>query len=762
MGGAPLERMGVRDGDLERIRAPLDFLGINLYTRTLVAAPRARRPLGLQALRGRPDGRERGPEDGLRLGGLAEGALRRADAHHARLRPPGARGHRERLLLRRRSRCERRDPRHAPHRVLPRLPAGGGATRSSTAPTCAATTPGRCSTTSSGRRASSSASGSSGSTSRPASARSRTPAAGTAQVAAENGFDYLRSAAPAGAPDLPDRIRRAPARRCSRACSAPTRRSTRRPSRTCSRRSRTSASTRRVERAPYDPIISQARSASWSRSCPGGESDYLDALRAYTRSRSTPGCSSARAAPLLLDKTPAYALVLDFLARLYPEGALRGADAPSARGLELLRRVVLRRRLRGRPPLQSDPRALRPGDRALPARAPGAAASACATRSWCSDPAAQGQRLCAFLGLAWEPAHGRVRREAAPPLAASARPRRSDHGGPRDAADDASRSRSGRWTWPAARPASRRRSASSPSLLDEDLETWGYPRARARGASSPRSTRRRRRRPRAPRSPATRSSASCSCSCAATSTRTPSAGSCAASAASATCCCVRRGLPARARLRHPDLPAPDLGRDLPAGGAHAERDDRRRGARGGIGSRVGSRQARPRCCSSAPSCSTSSRTACSRGAIGSRCARSRCSSSAGVAAIEQNPPTPRAELEIAIAGPIASLLLALGFSALGGVFAAGSADALMFAWLGRINLSVAVFNLLPGLPLDGGRVLRAWLWARQGDVTRATQLAARVGQLLAYAPDRPGRGRSRSPAAARSGGCGSPSSAGSC
>ena len=104
----------------------------------------------------------------------------------------------------------------------------------------------------------------------------------------------------------------------------------------------------------------------------------------------------------------------------------------------------------------------------------------------------------------------------------------------------------------------------------------------------------------------------------------------------------------------------------------------------------------------------------------------------GVAAIEQNPPTPRAELEIAIAGPIASALLALGFSALAGVFAAGSADALMFAWLGRINLSVAVFNLLPGLPLDGGRVLRAWLWARHGDATRATRLAARVGQLLAY------------------------------
>jgi len=105
----------------------------------------------------------------------------------------------------------------------------------------------------------------------------------------------------------------------------------------------------------------------------------------------------------------------------------------------------------------------------------------------------------------------------------------------------------------------------------------------------------------------------------------------------------------------------------------------------------------------------------------------------GVAVIDRNPPTARAEFEIAIAGPIASGLLAFGFSALGGLFSPGSADALMYGWLGRINLSVALFNLLPGLPLDGGRVLRAWLWARHGDATRATRLAARVGQLLAYA-----------------------------
>jgi Zn-dependent protease len=104
----------------------------------------------------------------------------------------------------------------------------------------------------------------------------------------------------------------------------------------------------------------------------------------------------------------------------------------------------------------------------------------------------------------------------------------------------------------------------------------------------------------------------------------------------------------------------------------------------------------------------------------------------GVAAIDRDPPTPRAELEIAIAGPITSALLALAFTLFARTLATGGADALMFGWLARINLSVAIFNLLPGLPLDGGRVLRAWLWARKGDPHQATRLAARVGQTLAY------------------------------
>ncbi len=104
----------------------------------------------------------------------------------------------------------------------------------------------------------------------------------------------------------------------------------------------------------------------------------------------------------------------------------------------------------------------------------------------------------------------------------------------------------------------------------------------------------------------------------------------------------------------------------------------------------------------------------------------------GVALMERDPDDARAEFEIAIAGPIVSALLALVFLvALRGV-ESGSAGHFVASWLFRINLFVALFNLLPGFPLDGGRVLRAFLWARSGDARRATRISAGVGQLLAY------------------------------
>jgi Zn-dependent protease len=105
----------------------------------------------------------------------------------------------------------------------------------------------------------------------------------------------------------------------------------------------------------------------------------------------------------------------------------------------------------------------------------------------------------------------------------------------------------------------------------------------------------------------------------------------------------------------------------------------------------------------------------------------------GVAGIGREPDRPLAEFVIAIAGPIASVLLALGFGALwlgGQVLGAAPVAALGF-YLGGINLSLALFNMLPGFPLDGGRVFRSIVWAKTGDMNRATRWAGGTGRAVA-------------------------------
>jgi CBS domain-containing protein len=100
----------------------------------------------------------------------------------------------------------------------------------------------------------------------------------------------------------------------------------------------------------------------------------------------------------------------------------------------------------------------------------------------------------------------------------------------------------------------------------------------------------------------------------------------------------------------------------------------------------------------------------------------------GVAQISRDPERPGQEFWIAIAGPISSFLLAIMFgmlTRLGGVAGA------VCGWLALVNLSLAVFNLLPGFPLDGGRVLRAILWRIGGSYRQATRQASRVGQVIA-------------------------------
>ena len=105
----------------------------------------------------------------------------------------------------------------------------------------------------------------------------------------------------------------------------------------------------------------------------------------------------------------------------------------------------------------------------------------------------------------------------------------------------------------------------------------------------------------------------------------------------------------------------------------------------------------------------------------------------GVALMEREPESSGGELQIAIAGPIVSALLALGFLGLSRVADPNSLLGSLAGWLAFINAGVALFNLLPGYPLDGGRVLRAFVWARSGDRERATRVAANAGQWMAYA-----------------------------
>jgi Zn-dependent protease/predicted transcriptional regulator len=104
----------------------------------------------------------------------------------------------------------------------------------------------------------------------------------------------------------------------------------------------------------------------------------------------------------------------------------------------------------------------------------------------------------------------------------------------------------------------------------------------------------------------------------------------------------------------------------------------------------------------------------------------------GVAQFKGAFPSAGAEFRIAIAGPLVSLALGLLFVAgAGAVSGLPEVDGVA-AWLGYINLTLLVFNLLPALPLDGGRVLRAALWYFRGDFRTATRLAAAVGRGFGY------------------------------
>lgn len=108
----------------------------------------------------------------------------------------------------------------------------------------------------------------------------------------------------------------------------------------------------------------------------------------------------------------------------------------------------------------------------------------------------------------------------------------------------------------------------------------------------------------------------------------------------------------------------------------------------------------------------------------------------GVAELETDVPSAKAELWIALAGPVMSTVLSIVLwlvSALSEVAFGTGGLTMVLVYLSTVNIVIAIFNLVPAFPLDGGRVLRAFLWHRQGDVLRATRMAARSGTFFGYA-----------------------------
>jgi Zn-dependent protease/predicted transcriptional regulator len=119
----------------------------------------------------------------------------------------------------------------------------------------------------------------------------------------------------------------------------------------------------------------------------------------------------------------------------------------------------------------------------------------------------------------------------------------------------------------------------------------------------------------------------------------------------------------------------------------------------------------------------------------------------GVSNIEKEPPTPKSEFLITIAGPLTSFALGIIFIVLGIIstgftqpiaingiqFLAGLGPlTTIFLWVGPINILVGLFNLVPGFPLDGGRLLRSLIWKLSGNLVKATYWASRMGQAVGW------------------------------
>jgi len=107
----------------------------------------------------------------------------------------------------------------------------------------------------------------------------------------------------------------------------------------------------------------------------------------------------------------------------------------------------------------------------------------------------------------------------------------------------------------------------------------------------------------------------------------------------------------------------------------------------------------------------------------------------GVSNLEEEPQKPWSEFAMAIVGPVTSLVLGFILWGIGrglGVSSTSNAALAVIYYLGVINIYLGIFNLLPGFPLDGGRVLRSIIWGSTGNLIRATNIAGFVGQLFGW------------------------------
>jgi len=104
----------------------------------------------------------------------------------------------------------------------------------------------------------------------------------------------------------------------------------------------------------------------------------------------------------------------------------------------------------------------------------------------------------------------------------------------------------------------------------------------------------------------------------------------------------------------------------------------------------------------------------------------------GVARLGREPAKAIQEFNIAMAGPLASFFLAACFYSLTLFFPYSQMTGALATWLWQTNAALALFNLLPGFPLDGGRIFRAMVWGATKDFTRATKIAGMSGKIVAY------------------------------